>query len=91
VARCSLRTAEMTTLRVGCRKHTSQSALDPKHHKKEPMHGPANKLNVATWMHESGYYWGVQYVSHYFCVSRPVGRPWHIAQFSTACRRDDLR
>ena len=53
----SLRTAEMTTPRVGCRKHTSQSALDPKQHKKEQMHGPANNLNIARCVHGSGTLW----------------------------------
>ena len=40
--------------------HSTQSI------KKEQMHGPANNLNVATWMHEWGYYVGVHNVSYYF-------------------------
>jgi len=73
VAQGSLRTAEMTTPRVGCRKHTSQSALDPKHRKKEQMHGPANNLNVATWMYEWGYYGGVRIALTLFYIFCPVG------------------
>ena len=41
--------------------------------RKKQMHGHANELNVATWMHEWGYYVGVRIASTLFYIFCPVG------------------
>ena len=56
--------------------HSTQSI------KKEPMHGPANKLNVATWMHEWGYYGSVRIASTLFYIFCPVGNVFAIRTIS---------
>ena len=57
MAEGSLRTAEMTTPRVGCGSEYGLVRTRPKASRKKQMHGHANELNVATWMHGSGTLW----------------------------------
>ena len=81
----------MTTLRVGCGSEYGLAALDPKHHKKEPNARTCKQFECCNMDAKCGTLVACNMFPITFCVFRPVGRLWHVAQFSIACRRDDLR